>query len=137
MIGGAAGGILGRIGQAEIERLLMLRQQAQEARADAAKRGAELAADEERLKAALEAGADTEPGPFVLLLTTESTARSVPWRQVVEQHLGRAFAEQVLAATPPGERQVLKVLREVKAAGQLPMAGGAPGRGFEENGRTG
>ena len=121
--------------QAEVERLLILRQQALEARTAAAKRQAELAAEEERLKAALKAGATMEPGPYLLLLATEPTARSVAWRQVVEEHLGRGFAEQVLAGTPPGAREVLKILQEVKVDGRPPVAGGTPERGPDGDGR--
>lgn len=117
MVGGSPGGILRRIGQAEIEQLLILRQQAQEVRSAAGKKQGELEAEEERLMAALKSGAQVQPGPFMLLVATVPTARSVKWRSVVEQHIGKAFAEQILAATPPGERQVLKVLQEIVTDG--------------------
>ena len=52
-----------------------------------------------------------------MLIATESTGRSVAWRKVVEEHLGKPFAEQVLAATLPREEPVLKVLHEVTVDG--------------------
>lgn len=116
-------GIPEQITQAEIEGLLILRQEAHEAHIAATKKQAELEAEEKRMMAALHAGTGMEPGPFMLVITTETTARSVPWRQVVEQHLGKAFAEQVLAATEPGKRLTLRVLRDV------PVDGAAAARG--------
>ncbi len=103
-----------RITQQEIEHLLVLREQAQEARTAANKKQAELQAEEERLMAALLAGTPVEPGHYLLLITTESKGRSVAWREVVEEHLGKAFAEKILADTAVGEEPVLKVVQEVK-----------------------
>ncbi len=102
-----------RIAQQEIERLLVLRTEAQEARTAATKKQSELEAEEERLVAALQAGTPVEPGACFLLLVTESTGRSVAWRKIVEEHLGKPFAEQVLAATPLREERVLKIVQEV------------------------
>lgn len=104
-----------RITQQEIERLLVLRTEAREARTAASKKQEELEAEVERLIAALQAGTPVEPGSYFLLTTMESTGRSVGWRKVVEEHLGKPFAEQVLATTPPREERVLKIVQEVKA----------------------
>ncbi len=104
-----------QITQQEIERILVLRQQAQEARTAATKKVKELETEEKRLMTALEAGAQVKPGPYFLLLTKETTGRSVSWRKVVEEHLGKPFTEKTLADTPPGEERVLRVVQEVKA----------------------
>ena len=106
-----------QITQQEVEALIVMRQEARERRTAANKKQAELEAEEERLVAALQAGAPLEPGPYFLLIATESTGRSVAWRKVVEEHLGKPFAEQVLAATTPREEPVLKVLHEVTVDG--------------------
>ncbi len=109
-----------RISQQEIEGLLALRERANEARTAAIKKQAELEAEEDRLLTALQAGALMEPGLYFLLVATETAGRSVAWRKVVEQHLGKAFAEKVLANTPPGAKQVLKVVQEVKTGAAVP-----------------
>ncbi|MHC4278282.1 MAG: hypothetical protein ACYSTI_13335 [Planctomycetota bacterium] len=93
---------------------MVLRTEAQEARTAAIKKQAELETEEAQMMAALQAGALVEPGSYLLLVTTEPRSRSVAWRKVCEQHLGKAFAEQVLASTLPAEEQVLKVVQEVK-----------------------
>jgi len=121
------------IAQAEVVRLLRLRQETLEAKDAAAKWEAALAAEEDRLKAALQAGATMEPGRYVLTLETETTWRSVPWKKVVEEHLGKPFAERILADTPPGERLTLRVLREVPGDGDAPGRG--RGRGSQQDGR--
>lgn len=121
------------ITQAEVERLLVLRQEAQETQAVAAKQAAELAAEEDRLKALLQAGAPVERGPYLVDLVTELTGRSVAWRGVVEKELGKAFAEKVLADTTPGQRLTLRVLREVPGDGAAPGRG--RGRGSQQDGR--
>lgn len=118
-----------RIGQGEVERLLVLREQAREARAMAVKMEKELREEEDRLTTILQAGGQVEFGPYFLVAVRESTGRSVAWRKVVEEHLGKSFAERVLAATPPGERPVLKVLREVTVDGAAAKLGGVPTRG--------
>lgn len=105
------------ITQAQIENLLVLRQEAEEARTAANKKQAEVDAEEARLMEALNTGVKVEAGAYMLVITTEPMARSVKWRTIVQQNLGRAFVEQVLAATPPGERQVLKVLQEIVTDG--------------------
>ena len=105
--------ILNQITQREIEHLLVLRQQTEEAHVVANKRKAELEAEEGRLIEGLMGGARVEPGSHFLLITTESTGRSVAWRRVVERELGKAFAEMELAKTPSCGRTVLKVLEEV------------------------
>jgi len=52
------------------------------------------------VKAALESGADVEPGLFrATLKVTERT--SVSWKSVVERELGDDYAKRVLAATKP------------------------------------
>lgn len=122
-----------RITQGEITRLLRLRQETLEAKDAAAKWEAALAAEEVRLKAALQAGATVERGRYRLTLETETTWRSVPWKKVVEEHLGKPFAEKVLADTPPGEREVLRVLQEVPVDGDAPGRG--RGRGSQQDGR--
>ena len=106
-----------QVTQQQIEGLLVLREQAQEASTAARKKQMEVGAEEKRLMTALEAGAQVKPGAYFLLLTKETTGRSVAWRKVVERELGKAFAEKVLADTPPGEEQVLRVAQEVKAGG--------------------
>ncbi len=109
-----------QITQQEIERILVLRQQAQEARTAVTKKVKELETEEKRLMTALEAGAQVKPGAYYVLLTKETTGRSVSWRKVVEEHLGKPFAEKVLADTPPGEERVLRVVQEVKAGAEVP-----------------
>ncbi len=109
-----------QITQQEIERILVLRQQAQEASTAARKKQMEVVAEEKRLMTALEAGVQVKPGPYFLLLTKETACRSVSWRKVVEDHLGKPFAEKVLADTPPGEERVLRVVQEVKAGAKVP-----------------
>lgn len=103
-----------RIKQQQIEHLLVLREQVQEARTLSQKLLTELEGEEERLMAALQSGTPVEPGRYFLLIATEPKGRSVAWRRIVEENLGRSFAEKVLADTAPGEEQVLKVVQEVK-----------------------
>ncbi len=106
----------GLITQAEVERLLVLREEALDARATAAKKQGELETEEQRLIGVLDAGAAVEPGRYFALVITKTTNRSVAWRKVVEAHLGKPFAEKILADTAPGEERVLKVVQEVNTA---------------------
>lgn len=72
------------------------------------KLNAKLGPEKDALKAALEAGAEIEPGAHhAHLKVTER--RSVPWKEIVERELGEAYAERVMAATKPGKAVSLVV----------------------------
>ena len=60
----------------------------------------ELESAETEVKASLQAGAIPEEGLFRAFLKV-SERRSVPWKQVVERELGKAYAKRVLTATKP------------------------------------
>jgi hypothetical protein len=81
------------IPQQELARILELRQ-------EIALLEAEAEAQQNAVRAQLEAGASVEPGLLrAFLKTTER--RSVQWKAVCERELGEEYARRVLAATKP------------------------------------
>lgn len=67
-----------------------------------------IAGAEAAIRAALEAGAEVQPGTFSAFLKV-TERRSVAWKAVVERELGAEYAVRVLAATKPDKFSALVI----------------------------
>ena len=76
------------------------------------------------LKAAVDAGAKSVPGRFILSVEMKEGKRSVSWKAVVEEYLGKNFAKEILEQAPKGPPKPVLVITDTVTSKRYSFSGG-------------